>query len=500
MAELPRVELGKVQSGLSLPRVTPGTAGKGLSDLGDEILGYAKAKQDINDTIEANELLAEHSIKARELQSTMLRSDIREDQLAPTYEKAIGDLNQEITNKARSQNVRDMLAQNLPSRTAAKVNEIQSESDRRFTATALAGYERALTLNTRDYAGATTDAQRAEIKDRHLKSLEVLSRMGIFDADRRQKEADRFSRQVELFDVERALNKDPEAGMEAITDPKKFLEKYPNVKIDDLDNIFTKSVQIEERQRTLLKQRRKDAQDEVVGIIDESVIRGKMDFDKLDNLRDRKLISPEDYRRSALALQKQSEEGGVDDPKVKGEFETMIRQWPQYVTESNLITSFNNGFLSRKGLNELLDLKQKWTKAKEDEADKVDPRLKGPLYTEGKSKIDQVVGKGLTISGVAVDDNTRRRWGAAMDEYLERVVKERDKSHAQIADEIVQRYQGAAKPAEVVPFKYQDPKKPSGVDLGRLKQDYLKEKDPRERERIMNLMRRLKEFDDQTSY
>jgi hypothetical protein len=491
MPQIPRVEIPK-QPGNTYanPRYSSPNETDEIIARGEHLL---KTKKDINDTIELNELLAEHTIKARELQSQLLRTDTSDDLLGPTYERQIGELNDVLLKKAKSQTVRDLLSSHLPTKTASKVNEIQGEADKRFTANVLAGYERTLQMNTVAYAGAKTDQDRKEISGRHLLSIEILKEKGVLDEAHYQQEHQRFLRSIQLFDVERALQADPSAGIEAILSPGKFLEKYPNVKLEDLDNFYAKSVQLEERQRVNLERRRKEAREKAVGIIDEATIKGHMDFDKLNQLRDKDLISPEDYRRNAQAIHKQDEEGGVDNPAVRGQFETSIRLSPHSVTTANMIDAFNRGALSRKGLNDLFDLKEKWLKHNEEQAEKVDPRLKGPLYSEGKAKIDQVIGKGLTISGIQVDDNTRRRWGAAMDEYLEEVQRDRTKSHQVIADEIIKKYQGPTKAAEVTPFQFQDPSKPKRVDAKKLLDAWKRESDPRKKRELGELIDKIRE-------
>lgn len=507
MAEIKRQDIGGVNEQISIPRAQAGGGldTRGLESSMAEITNWMDRKRDIQDTIDANELLAEHSIEANRLQSETLKSDLRDDELISIYGNKLEQVNQGILKKARSENVRNLLAQQLPSRSAARLGQIQEESDKRFTASALAGYDRSLQLNTRAYASAKTPEERMEIRTRHQNAINILARMGVFDATHKQNETSRFQRSVELFDIEQAIQSNPDAGMEAITDPAKFLKKYPNVKIDDLENVFAKSVQLEDRQRTLFDRRKKEAREAVISTVDEAVIRGKIDFDQLNQLRDRGLLAPEDYRRSAAAIQKLDEEGGQDDPSVKGDIETRIRLNPFSVGTPEIIGAFNQKRLSRKGMNEVLDLRSTWQRAQESDARsaaaegraaseaKIDPRLKGPLFADGKQKIDQIVGKGLTISGINVDADTRRRWGAASDEYLQQVVNEPNRSHADIANEIITRYQGPAKAAEIAPQIYRNTKAARGVDFQRILKDFDAEKDPKKKNELRALIKKLQE-------
>jgi hypothetical protein len=473
MATIPRIPIPEGPGGsITRPRATPGTTGQGLQQLGKEVLDFAQAKKNVEDTIEVNELLAEHSIRSRELQSEMLRTDLREDELGPEFEKRIKDLNTEIEGKARSQTVKDLLRSHLPSKTASKIGEIHAERDRRFTATALAGYERSVQLNTRAYAGAASDDERLQIRERHLAAMNVLGRMGVFSAEQLQKENSKFQRGIEIFDVQRAIQADPNAGLEALINPKKFLEKYPNVQMDDLDNIFEKGVQVEEQQRRLLQQRKKDAREAVISTIDEGVIRGKVTFEQLNTLRDRGLMDPDDYRRNATLIQKQDEEGGMDDPRTRGLLETRIRLNPYSVNTRELLGELERGGLSRKGVNDLLDLKHKWEKALKDDANTTDPRLRGPLYSAGKTKIDRIIGKGLGGIFGLLDEDTQRRYGAALDLYNDKVMKEPNRSHQDISDEIIKTFRGPPG-KDFVPQKYKGQKEGT-VDTKKLIEDYQK--------------------------
>jgi hypothetical protein len=183
-------------------------------------------------------------------------------------------------------------------------------------------------------------------------------------------------------------------------------------------------------------------------------------------------MDPDDYRRNATLIQKQDEEGGMDDPRTRGLLETRIRLNPYSVNTRELLGELERGGLSRKGVNDLLDLKHKWEKALKDDANTTDPRLRGPLYSAGKTKIDRIIGKGLGGIFGLLDEDTQRRYGAALDLYNDKVMKEPNRSHQDISDEIIKTFRGPPG-KDFVPQKYKGQKEGT-VDTKKLIEDYQK--------------------------
>src|SRR5262245_16903065 len=126
--------------GLNLPRATSNGAAEGLAEINDTLFKSQQAKKDIEDTIEANRLLSEHTIRAKEIQTELMRSGMREDELLPAYTAQLDALQKEIVGKARSADVAQLLEQHIPNRNAGKIIEMSAESDRRFSSKAIAGY------------------------------------------------------------------------------------------------------------------------------------------------------------------------------------------------------------------------------------------------------------------------------------------------------------------------------------------------------------------------
>jgi hypothetical protein len=507
MPKLQLPDVGKVQGDTNYARTTADTSGgRALEKLGDSLQNTSRILKDINDSIESNELLAEHTIAARGIQSSLEREGYQSDEMVPEYEKRLKSLNEEVFKKAKSSDVRARLQQILPMRGAAYTSEVQQHADQRFKSEALAGYERMLQKNTTAYALAKSDQERELLKNQHLGTLDVLSSRYVITPEQREKEGQRFSRSVELFDVQRNILADPSAGLDALLNPTHFLEKYPNVKIEDLDNIYGSSLQAQELQTRQLEKARKEARESIISRVDEETIRGGMTFDKLNQLRDSNLISPDDYRRNALAIQKITEEGGPGDPYTQGLLATRIRLNPKSVSTSEITSGLNNGSLSRKGVNELLDLKHTWERnaaadaraeklANKPDAPTTPTRLKGPLYSVGKNKIDRIIGKGMGGMLGMLDPESQRIYGNAIDLYQERAMKEPNKPHAQISDEIIEMFKGPVDVKEVVPGKYKNEKGNPAWD--KIKQDYLKA-DPSTKKFMDGLVGKLKEIESAT--
>jgi hypothetical protein len=507
MPKLKQPDVGQVQGSTNYNRISPNVeGGKALERLGDQLQSTSRILKDINDSIESNELLAEHTIAARGIQSSLEREGFQSDEMVPEYEKRLKSLNEEVLKKAKSSDVRARLQQALPMRGAAYTLEVQQHADQRFKSEALAGYERVLHKNTTAYALAKSDQEREILKNQHLGTLDVLSSRYVITPEQREKEAQRFSRSVELFDVQRNILADPSAGLDALLNPTGFLEKYPSVKIEDLDNIYGSSLQAQELQAKQLEKARKDARESIISKVDEETIRGGMSFDKLNQIRDSGLISPDDYRRNALAIQKITEEGGPGDSYTQGLLATRIRLNPKSVSNTEIVNGLNNGSLSRKGVNELLDLKHTWERnaaadaraeklANKPDAPTAPARLKGPLYSVGKNKIDRIIGKGMGGMLGMLDEESQRRYGNAIDLYQERAMKEPNKSHSQISDEIIEMFKGPVDVQEIVPQKYRTEKGKPAWD--KIKEDYMKA-DPATKKFMDGLVGRLKDLDSAT--
>jgi hypothetical protein len=486
MPKQQRAGYDKLNSSLNLPRAEPGQVGRAVTQLGNQLQSISEVKRDIDNAIEANELLAEHTIASRTMQSDLEREGFQSNELQPAYEKRIEELNKQVLGKAKSADVRARLEQILPLRSAARIDEVRQQADQRFKSEALAGYERVLQKNTTAYALAKTDQEREVLKNQHLGTLDVLTSRYVISPEQREKEGQRFSRQVELFDVQRMILADPSVGLDALLSPEKFLERFPNVKIDDLDNIYSNSVQAQDLQTRKLEAARKQARESIISKVDEDTIRGGMTWDKLNQLRDSQLISPEDYRRNALAMDKILDEGGKDDPSTYGQLATQIRLNPNSVSTSQILSPVNNGTLSRKGANELLDLKATWQRAHRAEvrADKAlanagnatPARLRGPLFQTAKNKIDRIIGRGMGGMLGMLDEESQRRYGQAIDLYMERTVREPNVSHQKISDEIIEMFKGPATTEDLIPPGYRNEK--GKANWNKIREDYLKA-DPR---------------------
>src|SRR5262245_17158845 len=85
---------------LNLPRARGNRTPDALMEINETILRSYKAKKDVEDTIEANKLLAEHGVRAREIQSELMRTDLREDQLIPAYTAKLEELNKDLIGRA----------------------------------------------------------------------------------------------------------------------------------------------------------------------------------------------------------------------------------------------------------------------------------------------------------------------------------------------------------------------------------------------------------------
>lgn len=495
MAERIRIPQGP-GARLNMPAVPAGTGGEMIAELGDTLTKIAQAKRDVQDTIEANELLAEHTIRSREKQSELLRTDLDDEQIVPSYQTELETINQEIIGKAKSDNVRNMLSAQLPGRSAGKVNEMRAESDSRFTAKALGRDLEAEQMISKAYAIAGTDEERASLKQMRIDSIGVLASRGVYNENEKKKAISKSLHGFELYEAQRAVQTNPSLGLKALTEPAEFLKQFPNLKIEDLDKIFSESVQVEERRYQLLQRKRKDVRELHESAIDEAVIRNQMDWNTLNALREQGMISPERYRAAATQLQKNLEEGttAANDPSFKGNLETQIRLNPYSVKIGAVMEGLNSGKLSRKDANELLDLKQKWQKALKEDAESTDPRLKGPLYQTGKGKIDRIIGKGMGGIFGLIDAETQRQWGAATDEYQARLMKERDKTPAEIADDIILKFKGPPDKT-IVPKGYQ--KKDGSPDHQKLLDAMKTVKDPTARKFIDTMIEALMEAEKQ---
>lgn len=494
---MPRAGIpGGPQGRLGYPSPQPAGVDRTIARLGEDLSAFAKAKQDIRDTVEANQLLAEFSILAREKQSEILFSNRDDNQIITDYEKELDTIGQDLRGRAKSANVQDLLSVHLPARLAGKINEMRGEQDQRFVTRSLADLANVTDANQKGILMAGTWQEREEIKQRQLATLEVFASKGVLDQAKKQEAAKGFLRSVDLFEIGQKMQYDPTFGARAITHPESVLEDHPNVTNADLGNILAGSVQAEEKAYQTLQRKRKELRESYEATVDEAGIRGQLTWDVLNTLNRNGVVSPETYRRNATLLESRVQDGGIDNPNIRGDLQTRIRLNPGSVSNGEILGHLGRD-LSRKTANELLDLKQTRTRLFQADAESTDPRFKGILFREGKEKIDQTVGKGLTISGIQVDDNTRRRWAAASDLYLERVSKERDKPQHQIANEVIELYQGPATPGEVMPERYRSDLPPwkntGGVNRDLLRQDYLRETDPIRRaelERLIDFLRR----------
>src|SRR5262249_47583513 len=148
----------------------------------------------------------------------------------------------ELIGKTKSQDVVDLLNQHLPQRGAAKLIEMQAESDRRFADKAMGQLGQARTDNKTAYVMATSDAGRADAVNRHLNLLGIMKQTGVLDNVAYEKERLDFMRDVETFAIEKRIEADYKFGAKALTNPSEVMSQYPHFDIKNLDQVYAKSV------------------------------------------------------------------------------------------------------------------------------------------------------------------------------------------------------------------------------------------------------------------
>ncbi len=495
-----RIDIPSGPSGaLNYPRATANPSGEALGEISESLYRANKAKRDIEDTIEANRLLSEHTVRAKEIQSELLRTDLREDEILPVYTKKLEELEKEIVGKARSGDVQQLLQQHIPNRNAGKLVEMSAESDRRFASQAMSKYEAAAVDDSVAYVSATSDADRKDIKNRHTRLIGILKSTGVFDDVSAGRAEKKFLRSLDLYDAKKSIQLVPEMGVLAITEPKKFLERFPGLTVEDLDNMFQESIQVQNHRYTLEQRQKKEKQDEATKLIDEGIIRGHIGLEDVTDAKTgkiirgisayRDLVPSETYTRMLHALDKQNQEGGFDDPKVKLNLKSRILNNPSSVSPAEISGSTG---LSGKSKIELLEYKETIRKSFYERASETDPAFKGPLFGEGKRKIMAVLGGMTENSQYFKDADDARRTTTAIDEYMERVRNKGTKDEATIADEIIEKYQKPQIRQELIK-DYRDDKKPDKYDFKKMLANYEKEKDPIKKRELAKALKELME-------